>query len=86
MDRIILYCIVVGIIGGGSWLKLEDWHYKPLREKDTLIEKYAEEYNKAYNRLYKCEQNTTVQSIENYIEGLDDGSTITDSRLDNLHS
>ena len=85
LDKLLLYAIVSGLLLVGGWYQLDAWHYEPMKQKDALIKKYGEEYNKAYNKLYKCEQGSKVESIENYAEGLEDAnSNSTSSTLDDI--
>ena len=84
--------VIASALAGGVYF-LQDWHYKPLRDKDSviknkddLLDHYAKEFNIVYSKLYTCENNTSVKKIEGFINGIQEKNTTVKATLTNLHS
>ncbi len=68
----------------GGWYFLNDWHYKPLKEKDELLSKMVKGFGECQYARDICEANLSKQSIEAYIEGLGEGNETINFDLSNL--
>ena len=55
-----------------------------ITNKEKIIKLAGDELNTAYSLLYTCEENTTKEGVQGYIDGIGDHNETTVSTLDNL--
>ena len=55
-----------------------------IAQKEKIIRLVGDDLNTAYSLLYTCEENTTKEGVQGYIDGIGDHNETTVSTLDNL--
>ena len=79
-----LVLIVLMGIGTAYYLKIVSDLENDLVTKDRIIQQVGNDLNVAYSLLYTCEENTTKEGLEGYIDGIGDHNETVNTTLDNL--
>ena len=77
--------VIVAMISGTAYHFIQVGALEEeIAEKDKIIRLVGDDLNTAYSLLYTCEENTTKEGVQGYIDGIGDHNETTVSTLDNL--